>query len=125
MSNAVGYITPQIERILGLSSIQDRNIYIGSSNIQHMISSHPNDYQKYGNKISDILNCPDYIGMNPKDNSIEYVKEYKIDNEYVKVAVRISNSGKYYARSLYTLNTNRVNNFIAAGTLKKLSTALS
>ena len=120
MSNIIGYITPRIESTLGLPPIQDRNIYIGPSNVQHMISSHPNDYQKYGNQISDILTNPDYIGMNPTDKSIEYVKEYKIDNEYVKVAVRVANSGKYYARSLYVLNNNRVHNFIVAGTLKKL-----
>ena len=120
MSNRIGYITPQIAHILGLTSIQDRNIYIGPSNIQHMTTSHPNDYRKYGNRIIEILNAPDYIGLNPKDDSIEYVKEFKIENEYVKVAVRVSNSGKYYARSLYVLNNNRVRNFIASGTLKKL-----
>lgn len=119
MSTTIGYITPLVERILGLSSLSDRTIYIGPSNIQHMLTSHPNDYKKYGNKIADIINSPDYVGLNPKDNSIEYVKEYKIDNEYVKVAVRVSNSGRFFARSLYILNNNRVNNFITAGTLKK------
>ena len=43
-----------------------------------------------------------------------------IDNEYVKVAVRVASSGKYYARSLYVLNHNRVHNFIKKGTLKRV-----
>ena len=42
-----------------------------------------------------------------------------INNEYVKVAVRISYSEIFYARSLYVLNSNRVKNFINKGTLIK------
>lgn len=42
-----------------------------------------------------------------------------INNKYVKVAVRISSSGIFYARYLYVLNSNRVKNFINKGTLIK------
>ncbi len=62
---------------------------------------------------------PDYVGQNPSDGSIEYVKEFLVDGDHVKVAVRLAGSGRYYARSLYVLNPNRVKNFIAKGTLKK------
>ena len=120
MSIIVGHITLQVENLLHINSGSDKNIYLGSSNIQHMMTSHPADYQKYGPYISDILNSPDYVGINPKDYSIEFVKEFKKENEYVKVAVRVSIGGKHYARSLYVLNNNRVHNFIASGTLKKL-----
>ena len=87
----------------------------------HMLNKHPADYNKYGQDISQILNAPDYVGLNPSDGSIEYVKEYLINGEYVKVAVRISASGRYYARSLYVLNPNRTKNFIQKGTLKPLT----
>lgn len=83
-----------------------------------MKSRHPAEYEKYGVDIPLILSYPDYIGINKKDNSIEYVKEYKIDNEYVEVAVRVSHTNNYFARSIYTLNKNRVKNFITKGTLK-------
>lgn len=114
----VGCITNHVQQLLGCSISGDNNIYLGDSNIAHMKSRHPQDYQKYGQYIQTILNAPDYVGMNPSDNSIEFVKEFKIDNEYVKVAVRVSSGGKYYARSLYVLNSNRVQNFINKGTLK-------
>ena len=68
----------------------------------------------------DIIADPDYIGVNSKDNSIEYVKGISIDQEFVKVSVRVSTQVKFFARSLYVLNRNRVNNFIAKGTLKKI-----
>ena len=48
------------------------------------------------------------------------MKEFKIDDEFVKVAVRLSGGGALYARSLYILKPNRVKNFIAKGTLKKV-----
>ena len=47
-----------------------------------MKTSHPSDYNKYGGEIKNILANPDYVGKNPKDDSIEFVKEYMIDNEY-------------------------------------------
>jgi len=62
------------------------------------------------------------VGMNPKDGSIEYVREFLLDGEFVKVAVRVSGSGNLYARSMYVLNRQRVQNFIDNGTLKKLLT---
>lgn len=115
----VGVISPNIETLLNISVEGDRNIYLGQSNITHMQSSHPDDYEKYKDELPNILTNPDYIGINPGDGSLEYVKEYRIDNEFVKVAVRISSGKKYYARSLYVLNNNRVHNFIEKGTLKK------
>ena len=115
----VGVITPRVAALLNRSDLCDQPIFLGDSNIAHMQSSHPADFAKYGNQLSAILSSPDYVAINQKDDSIEYVKEFLIDNEYVKVAVRVSSSGHYYARSLYVLNNNRVKNFIAKGTLKK------
>lgn len=116
----VGKLEKRIIDLLGLNMAVDSPILLGESNIQHMKSSHPDDYLKYGAKIPEILSSPDYARVNPKDGSIEYVKEYRIDGEFVKVAVRISGGGKLYARSLYVLNKNRVQDFIKKGTLKKI-----
>lgn len=116
----VGSISENIKKLLGLSSVGDDNIYMSATNIAHMESSHPSDYAKYKDQIQNILASPDYVGKNPNDNSIEYVKNFIIDNEYVKVAVRLSSGNKYYARSLYVLNKRRVENFIKKGTLKKV-----
>ena len=116
----VGTIKSDVINALGLTVKDNTPIYLGPSNIQHMNQRHPTDYQKYGTHIPSILATPDYVGVNPSDGSIEYVKEFLIAGEYVKVAVRIAGSGKYFARSLYVLNQKRVKNFIAKGTLKRL-----
>lgn len=115
----VGTISPRVAATLGLSGVDNAPIYLGATNIAHMQSRHPADYQKYSREIPNILAAPDYVGLNQKDGSIEYVKGFIVDGEYVKVAVRVSSSGTHYARSLYTLNSNRVRNFITKGTLKK------
>lgn len=121
MSTIIGNIAENIIDLLNIEKPTDCNIYIGESNYSHMKNKHPQDYEKYGSKIPLILSSPDYVGINHKDNSLEYVKEFRIDNEFVKVAIRISGSSqRYYARSLYVLNPSRVNNFIEKGTLKKV-----
>lgn len=96
-------------------------IYIADSNIEHMKFSHLEDFEKYGKDMETIIASPDYIGKNRRDNSIEFVKEYLLNGEFVKVAVRISLHNTYYARSLYTLNPTRVKNFLAKGTLINLT----
>ena len=116
----VGYVNKTVIELLNLSTTINSSIYIGDTNIDHMKSKHPKDYEKYGKYIQYILACPDYVGQNPTDGSIEYVKQFVIDNKYVKVAVRVTTNGTYYARSLYVLNSNRVNNFIKKGSLHKI-----
>ena len=118
----IAYITQEVIDLLGISCVPNTPIYLGQSNIEHMQKRHPQDYQKYHEHIALILSEPQYVGLNPTDGSVEYVRAFQIGKaEYVKVAVRISLSGRYYARSLYVLNTNRVQNFIQKGTLKSLT----
>ena len=114
----VGVISAKVIALLGLAVPENTAIYCGPSNILHMQQSHPQDYANYGADIPMILANPDYVGLNPTDGSIEYVKEYIINHEYVKVAVRVSTAGRFFARSVYVLNPARVLRFISRGTLK-------
>ena len=116
----IGSFSPEIIKLLDLNIPSGTPIYIAESNIEHMKSSHPEDFQKYSCDIEQIIACPDYVGKNIKDNSIEFTKEYVLNGDFVKVAVRVSLQNICYARSMYVLNPNRVKNFIKKGTLKKL-----
>ena len=116
----IGVMKATVGKALGLCQTEDIPIYIGSTNLAHIQNKHPDDYKKYGAYISDIINFPDYAAINQKDQSIELVKTFLIHNEYVKVAVRVSDNGRYFARSLYVLNDKRVKNFIHKGTLKPI-----
>ena len=115
----VGTLSLRVIELLGLSLQPGQDIMLGTTNVAHMQSRHPADYARYGQYIPQILSAPDYVGQNPNDDSIEYVKEFQIDNAFVKVAVRVSAKGRLFARSLYRLQTNRVKNYINKGTLKK------
>lgn len=115
----VGKLSQRVIELLGLTLSEGRSILLGESNIAHMVSRHPEDYALYGEYIPLILSMPDYVALNTKDESIEYVKEVQMDDVYIKVAVRVSERGQLFARSVYRLNTNRAKNFIEKGTLKK------
>ena len=117
----VGILTEQVAALLQIELPADTNIYFGETNRIHMQTNHPDAYEKYGSLIPKILSAPDYVRQNEKDSSIEYVKEYKIDNEYVKVAVRAASSNRLYARTLYVLNRSRAEHFIEFGKLIPVS----
>lgn len=116
----IGELTERVISLLDLDMPAGHAILLGESNVAHMKSRHPDDYKKYGQYIATIVSYPDYVGKNPADGSIEFVKEFLIGKEYVKVAVRVTAGGALYARSMYRLNANRVKNFIEKGTLKKV-----
>ena len=116
----IGEFSAMVVATLRLSIAPGTPIYIGASNIKHMENTHPADFLQYGKDVALIIKKPDYVGVNPSDGSIEYVKEYRQGNEFVKVAVRVSIGGRHYARTIYKLKNSRVRNFIAKGTLKKV-----
>ena len=116
----IGKFSEKVVVALGLSIEPDTPIYIGASNLTHMANTHPADFLQYGQDVASIINKPDYVGVNPSDGSVEFVKEYQQGTEFVKVAVRVSTGGTHYARTIYKLKDSRVKNFIAKGTLKKI-----
>ena len=115
----VGEINQRVIDLLKLNIEAGTPIFMGKSNIEHMIQSHPSDYEAYSQSIPDIIETPDYIGVNPKDKSIEYVKVFIIQNESVKVAVRVSHGGLYYARTIYARDITKMERFISKGYLIK------
>ena len=121
----IGVITEQLATLIGLdySMIDDPHIYIGQSNEIHMNHEHPDTYFLYRELIYEIVEDPDYARLD-NDGSIEYIKLFKRDDngDYVKVAVRISNRGQYFARSLYIVKGDRVQRFIKKGLLHPLKT---
>lgn len=120
----IGCFTEKVINALGLSVAVNTPIYIGQSNIAHILRKHAPAYAKYSQYISDIVTAPDYARVNPSDGSVEYVKEFAVSGangtEYVKVAVRVSGQGVFFVRSLYVLNFARTVGYISKGTLKKI-----
>ena len=54
------------------------------------------------------------IGLNNKDDSIEFVKSF---GKFIKVAVRVSNSGLLFVRTLYHITDRQVSLWVHTGRL--------
>ena len=61
--------------------------------------------------IEDIINNPTYLARNEKKKSIEFIKKYVVDNEYVLVAVRVSYKDVYFARTMYVMSDEKVKKY--------------
>ena len=117
----IGSFSRKVIELLQLDMIEGTPIYIGSSNIEHIKNRHPYEYDKYFSCISDILSAPDYVGRNPSDESISFVKYYQMGEEYVRVAVRVTTKGTAFAKTLHLLSTANAEKYIEKGTLKILT----
>ena len=111
MNRQIGKITKKIIKILELEYKEEQPIFIGKSNIEHMKEKHPKDFEKYGVDIEEIIKNPTYLARNKKKKSIEFIKKYKIDNDYVLVAVRVSNNNIHFARTMYIMADEKVQKY--------------
>ncbi len=118
----IGYISQAVIKTLDLKISPNTPVFIGESNIEHIKSRHPYEYEQYYQDIGLIINSPDYVGLNPKDDSILFVKLYKVNGEFIRVAVKITSVGKCFAKTLHSLSTCNAERYIEKGTLKKLDT---
>ena len=114
----VGKISLEVIKLLGLSLSESTPIYIGVTNIAHMAKEHFYEFNRFYNRIPQIISNADYVRLKPDDGSIEYIKSF---SKYVKLAIRVAGDGNYYARSLYFIETNRIENLIKKGELKELT----
>ena len=117
----IGSFSQEVIELLRLDITAGTPIYIGSSNIEHIKSRHPYEYDKYFPYISDIISAPDYVGRSPSDESISFVKFFQIGEEYVRVAVRVTTNGTAFAKTLHLLSTVNAERYIEKGTLKALT----
>lgn len=116
----IAHISREVIDILELDIVPNTPVFIGETNLEHIKSRHPYEYDKYLPDIGNIINQPDYVGLSRKDSSILFVKLYEINGEYIRVAVRITSGGKCYAKTLHLLSTCNAERYIEKGTLKKL-----
>lgn len=119
MNRQIGKLNKKVIDLLELEFKAGLPIILGDSNIEHMQRQHPEDYKKYGKNIEEIIENPTYIAKNPNQGSIEYIKEYKVNNEFVLVAVRISNKGTLFAKTLFTMTERKINIYLKNGYAKK------
>ena len=111
MNKQIGKVSKKVIEILGLEYDEEKPIFIGDSNMEHIEIKHKDDFKKYGANIADIIKNPTYLARNEKKNSIEYIKRYKIDNEYVMVVVRVSKNDVHFVRTMYIMADEKVTKY--------------
>lgn len=116
MADIVGYIDSKVVSLLSLPLTPGIPILLGESNIEHMKSEHPEDFIKYFSHLKSILAEPDFVNLNPRDNSIKYIKQL---DENVVVGVRISGKGTAFARTLFVFPPWKFEQFMDRGYLKE------
>lgn len=116
----VGEFTQNIIDQLQLNIAAGTPIFIGERNTEHIKNRHPYEYDKYYNRIPEIVSNPDYIGLSPKDYSIQFVKEFFVNSEYIRVAVRINQHNRCFVKTLHLLSTCNAERYLEKGTLKRL-----
>ena len=116
-SRRVGVFEKKIIDMLQLKMEENTPIYIGDVNETHIKKRHPYEYDKYFDCIADIIAEPNYIGINPKDNSIEYVKLFQINKEYIRVGIKVSSNGFFFVRTLHLLSSCNAEKYINNGSL--------
>lgn len=116
----VGHISSEVVKALELDVLAGTPIYISDNNILHIRETHSDAYMKYFDELEDIIKKPDYIGIaGVAAPSIEYVKQFKVNDEYVNIAVRATSNGIYYVRSMFIIEEGRLKDYIKKGKLKK------
>ncbi len=120
LKEQIGEFSSNVIQLLDLDIPIGTPIYIGKSNIAHIKSRHPYEYEKYFGDIEEIINTPDYIGKNPHDSSVLFIRLYEVCGEYIRVAVKVNPYGTCYVKTLHLLSTCNAKRYIEKGTLKKL-----
>lgn len=117
----VGVLVKGVLEVLGIEQDKAVNspIYCGEKNYRHMMEKHPDDFKKYGDRLREILDDPDFVALHPSKGSIEYIKAFeRLDGiDYVMVPVCASKQGVYFARTLYILREGQIKDYKESGTL--------
>lgn len=114
----LGVVGEIIVNSFNLQISPDTPIYIGLSNRTHMENAHREIYLAYADCMQEIIAFPDYVGVNPHDDSLEYYKMYGDVTLNIKLAVRPTGKGVYYAKTLYDINEHSLNSYLSKGRAK-------
>ncbi|MDR0925385.1 MAG: hypothetical protein LBN31_13660 [Hungatella sp.] len=117
----VGEYKTEFNNILGLD-IEICDIIQSKGLRAHMIKSRHEKCLKYIDSIPDIIENPDYIGVNPNEKgvkSIELIKRYK-DNILVGIKVDEDNDCLYVS-TMHDITESKIERRLNSGRIKKFS----
>lgn len=115
----VGKYNTDFNDILGLN-LSELDIYRSKGLPTHMIKSRHYKALKYIDFIPDIIKSPDYIGVNPNEDSnksIELIKKYK-DNILIGIKLDEEN-GYFYVSTMHDVQEGKITRRLHSGRIKE------
>lgn len=116
----VGKYNPKFNEILGLD-LEELDIYRSKGLPAHMIKRKHFNCLKYIDFIPDIIENPDFIGVNPNESgkSIEIIKRYK-DN--VMIGIKLDTDGEYlYVSTVHDVQESKIKRRLHGGRIKEFN----
>ena len=117
----VGKYDNKFNEILGIE-IAEVEIYRSKGLPAHMLKSKYQNCLKYIDYIPDIIENPDYAGVNPnekKNSSFELIKRYK-DN--VMIGIKLDKDGDYlYVATMHEVQESKIIRRLHSGRIKKIT----
>ena len=114
----VGNYNKKFNDLLGINITQEE-IFRSSGLSTDVIKSNRENCLKYIACISDIIENPDYVGVNPNEScqSIELVKKYENN---VLLGMKVDSSNNFlYVSTLFNLQESKLQRRIHSGRLVK------
>ena len=115
----VGEYKNEFNDILGID-INQKEIIKSDGLYAHMLKSKHAKCLKYIECIPDIIENPDYIGINPNETgvkSIELIKRYK-DNILIGIKVD-ENKGNLYVSTMHDIAESKIKRRLFSGRIKE------
>ena len=116
----VGKYNLRFNDILGIE-LEELDIFRSKGLPSHVVKRRHYKCLKYIDYIPDIIENPDYIGINPNERgkSIELIKCYK-DN--VMIGIKLDSDGEYYyVSTVHDVQESKLNRRLHSGRIKKFS----
>lgn len=117
----VGRIKSEYFRILKLDDSIDI-VKVNMENLKKHLERNHDNMIKYLSRISELLENPTYIGINPREKgrSIEYVIQL---DENVLIGIKLDYKNEYfYIATMHEISELKLNQRIKNGRLKSLTT---
>jgi len=73
------------------------------------------EYERLVQQAPEIIAFPDYLGLHPTKQSIEFIKD--IDGKIMVLAVRIRNYGVLWVKTIFPITQDKFNLYLQSGSL--------
>lgn len=87
----VGKIKREIDSCI-TEDIKTDEVIITEERVQHIKNRHPNDYERYYEYLTEIIEDPQYIVETAKPNTALILREFKQGTEVFKTVMRLKTS---------------------------------